>query len=309
MNKMKCFILVGCSASGKSTWANEYINKNPTTVQLEFDIIRESLLNNKFQINTKEKNIWQYWKFKNEDLVDESFNVSLNHCVENGLDIICSNTNLNYNKRELLKFRLEFLGYEVEIKVFGLDLSLEDLWKRDTYRKNSVSHSVIAKQYQTFRKEFPKYILKDVTNKPEAVIFDLDGTLAIMKDRSPYEWMKVSQDLPNELLFISMIAYFECGYRIIIMSGRNSVCRQLTIDWITENLIKFNASCGFKYELHMRKETDDRSDTIVKQELFYEHIDGNYNVIGVYDDRPKVVRLWQDMGFKTYAVGSQYIEF
>lgn len=65
-----------------------------------------------------------------------------------------------------------------------------------------------------------------------------------------------------------------------------------------------------QYDLHMRKENDIRKDSIIKTELFFDHVDGKFNVLGVYDDRPSVIRdVWQEMGLKTYSVGNQGIEF
>ena len=60
----------------------------------------------------------------------------------------------------------------------------------------------------------------------------------------------------------------------------------------------------------MRKQDDQRKDTIVKAELFMNHVDGNYDVVGVYDDRPAVlINVWMDMQFKVYCCGNPYISF
>lgn len=40
----KLIILVGISGSGKSTWATEYIQKNPDTLRINRDDIRKSLV-------------------------------------------------------------------------------------------------------------------------------------------------------------------------------------------------------------------------------------------------------------------------
>jgi predicted kinase len=312
----KAIITIGCSASGKSTFAVE-MESQYKWIRIERDRIREFILTTQKQIpcspfNQQETrdNLWQHWKFKWEDLVDEEFTIQLNRAVKNDFNVVISDTNLNKGRRNALKLRLEELGYEVEFKVFGEDLNLDTLWKRDTYRKNTVGHAVIADQYKRFRQEFPKYKLKDVTNKPEAIIFDVDGTLTLgPHKRSPYEWGKVSQDKPNIILFYSMINYFECGYNIIVMSGRDSVCRQDTKDWIIKHAVEFGASCGFKFDLHMRAVDDQRKDNIVKAELFMNHVDGNYVVAGVYDDRPIMCREWLEFGFNVNCVGNQYCEF
>ena len=53
-----------------------------------------------------------------------------------------------------------------------------------------------------------------------------------------------------------------------------------------------NAISGYK-KLVMRKTGDYRKDSIVKREMFEEHIEGKYNVLFVLDDRNQVVDMWR----------------
>lgn len=315
----KCIITVGCSASGKSTFANNFLeNTGDVWMKIERDNIRECLLMDKYpNINFTETNIWQYWKFKWEDEVTEIFDGQILDCYNHDESIIISDTNLNQDRRGVLISKMQELGYDVEVKIFGEDLTLEELWKRDLYRKNSVGHQVIAKQYQQFRKEFPRYKLKDTFSPQSAIIFDVDGTLANMNgNRSPYEWDKVNLDVPNWVVINSLVAQYFDGYKIIIMSGRDSVCRKLTEDWLkyylgiaSDNISHHATHIPIEFDLYMRPENDQRSDVLVKHDLFMEHVDGKYQVKAVFDDRPKVVRLWQDMGFDVIQCGNQNIEF
>lgn len=306
MSKLQAIICVGTSASGKSTFTKTLDN---SWIISERDIHREHILVNIKRLCKPTDNIFQFWKFKWENAVNVYEENDIKLSLDFNKNICFANTNLNKERRDALKLKLEALGYEVEIKVFGLDLSIDELWKRDTFRKNVVGHSIIAKQYEQFRKEFPKYILKDVANKDECVIFDIDGTLSHMNGRSPFEWMRVGEDVADELLFISMIAFFDCGYKIIIMSGRDSVCRDATKSWLIENAIKYGANCGFKFDLYMRVADDMRKDTIVKEELFFTHVDGNYKVKAVFDDRPAVCRTWMELGLRVIHCGNPYINF
>ncbi len=311
MNKLKAIITIGCSASGKSTYAKQLVDEFGYH-RLERDLYREFIMcvkDSNFNNNHDNINLWSLWKFKWESDVDACIDSGIDFAYHNKLNLICSDTNLNIGRRNALKTRLEALGYEVEYKVFGEDLNLDTLWKRDLYRKNSVGFDIISKQYEQFRSEFPKYTLKDVTDKEECVIFDIDGTLAHMNKRSPFEWMRVDEDTADELLFISMIAFFDSGYKIIIMSGRDSVCRDITKSWLIENAIKYGANCGFKFDLHMRNADDMRKDTIVKEELFFAHVDGNYKVKAVFDDRPVVCRTWMDLSLRVIHCGNPYISF
>ena len=59
----------------------------------------------------------------------------------------------------------------------------------------------------------------------------------------------------------------------------------------------------------MRKHNDYRKDTIIKEEMFFNLIEGKYNVKSVIDDRPVVVRKWLELGLNVLSVGDPYIEF
>lgn len=313
----KAIITVGCSASGKSTFALDLVSDFKSGwVELNRDNYRKLILCIKFEdynVNHDSINMWSLWNFKWEDSVTEMFEKGLEANIGN--NIIISDTNLNKGKRDLLIKRLEGLGYEVEVKVFGQELTIDELWKRDERRLDTVGRDVIARQYYQFRKEFPKYQIKKVDGNP-CVIFDVDGTLTLgPENRSAYEWDKVSQDLPRLNLFNTMVALKNEGYKIIVLSGRDSVCRKDTLKWL-ERWYSYldNMSHDFtnfpQIELYMRPENDMRSDIDVKLELFFNHIDGKYNVCAVYDDRPKVIRnVWLELGFDTYCVGNQYLEF
>jgi hypothetical protein len=56
------------------------------------------------------------------------------------------------------------------------------------------------------------------------------------------------------------------------------------------------------YELFMRKTSDSRKDTIIKKEIFFDNINGLYNVRFVLDDRNSVVANWRSMGLTCLQV-------
>lgn len=314
---MKAEILVGVSGSGKSTYVREYLS---SYFQIERDQIREFVLNQKLpNIDIKKENLWAHWQFKWETDVDGIRNRLIEDSAILGVDVVFSDTNLSKTKREAFVEKLEKLGYEVTVNIIGKNLTLEQLWKRDLNRKNSVGQSVIADQYQRFRQEFPVYELKDVSDKPEAVIFDVDGTLAHMEGvRGAFDWDKVDLDAPDYTVISSLIAQYLLGRHIIIMSGRDSVCRQKTLNWlnanieeVAEKMLVFVDYDGIIKDtnLFMRPEGSMESDVKVKRDLFMQHVDGKYNIVAVFDDRPKVCRGWYDLGLKVIHCGNPYIEF
>lgn len=130
--------------------------------------------------------------------------------------------------------------------------------------------------------------------KVQAWIFDIDGTLAkISPNRSPYDWQKVHLDTVHEPVRGLLADMWRHGYAIILVSGRDSGCRDVTEKWLEDNKIAYDA-------LLMRVEGDCRKDTIVKAELFWEHVAPFYDVEGVVDDRNSVVQMWRDLGLKCY---------
>ena len=58
--------------------------------------------------------------------------------------------------------------------------------------------------------------------------------------------------------------------------------------------------------LYMRPTGDMRKDTIVKRELYDEHIHGKFNIVAIFDDRACVNReVWDKLGFsdRLFRVG------
>lgn len=162
--------------------------------------------------------------------------------------------------------------YIVSEKVF--DLPLDELWKRDAHRANGVGHTVIYKQYQMFLEYKGRKAYSPDVTLPKAIIVDIDGTLADHKGiRSPFDWDSVDQDRTKHIIVDMLHGYQAQGYDIVIMSGRDSCCRELTEMWLSDQGIE-------NYELFMRPENDRRKDTIVKEELFWENVAERYNVCG-----------------------------
>jgi len=52
----------------------------------------------------------------------------------------------------------------------------------------------------------------------------------------------------------------------------------------------------------MRSDGDYRADQVVKEELFRNQVEPKYDVIGVIDDRDKVVTMWRRLGLVCFQV-------
>jgi hypothetical protein len=137
---------------------------------------------------------------------------------------------------------------------------------------------------------------------PYCWLIDIDGCLAKMHNRGPFDWQKVGDDLPN-LSIISLVqSLYKSGFTINIMSGRDGSCRQQTEDWLKLNNVSYN-------NLFMRDAGNSEKDSIVKERIFHEKIEEKYNIVGVVDDRKQVKRMWVNLGLTVFDVNQHDIDF
>lgn len=127
-----------------------------------------------------------------------------------------------------------------------------------------------------------------------AIICDIDGTLAHKGDRSPYDWSRVGEDSVDETIKILLQRFYE--HHILLVSGRDEVCRTNTELWLEANDIEYDA-------LFMRPEGNNEDDRIIKRRIYEEEIKDKYEVLLVLDDRPKVIRMWRELGLKVLDCG------
>jgi hypothetical protein len=142
------------------------------------------------------------------------------------------------------------------------------------------------------------------TTKPKAIIVDVDGTIAHMHNRGPFDWYKVGEDKFDEFVGGIVTDLHNQGYIIIFLSGRDDSCYNETMMWL---------DCHFEFPIYgllMRGYKDYRKDNIVKKEIFFRDIAPFYNVHAVIDDRPQVVRMWHEIEIpKVICVGNPFMEF
>jgi hypothetical protein len=128
-----------------------------------------------------------------------------------------------------------------------------------------------------------------------AIIVDIDGTLAHKGDRNPFDYKNVDKDTVDEVIMETVNQFYRLNYRVIIVSGREDSCRDLTIQWLNDNMINY-------HDLYMRKSKDMRKDAIIKKEIYDEFIKEHYSVLFVLDDRNQVVEMWREIGLKCLQV-------
>lgn len=145
--------------------------------------------------------------------------------------------------------------------------------------------------------------------KRNCFIFDLDGTICNVLHRRQYvatkprnwdAWNKgLVNDTPNravELVYKSLYASAEImNTDLFFVSGRSDDYRRETEKWLKEH--------GFAWDyLFMRKYKDNRDDAIVKGEIADEILK-THNILGVFDDRQRVVNMWIERGIWVFDVG------
>jgi predicted kinase len=280
---LKLIITKGLPASGKTTWAKEYIQKYPETANLCKDDLRLQLSGT----GKREKRI-----VKVRDLLTEYY-------FEQGYSVIWSDTNLNPVHLK----RATELAEKYEAKLVIQDFTyvpLAECIKRDLVRSNSVGQEAIEQMYYEYLAQ-PEPVPTIDPDLPDCYLVDIDGTLAINNTRNPFEWHRVDEDDLN-LAVARLVEKLGRDTKIIVLSGRSSVCRDLTIAWLKKHNIEHQ-------DLFMRSAEDSRADDILKSELYYLHVRGKYNVLGVIDDRPKVCRMWRNLGLNVFQVGNPDYEF
>lgn len=281
---LKIILTKGLPASGKSTWAKALVKKEPGRwKRINKDDLRAMLDNSK-------------WSKQNEQFVLLMRDTMALSALEHGFSVIIDDTNL-HNKHFL---RMEEMAKEakklwnkdvvVEIESFT-DVPLETCIERDLARPNSVGEKVIRGMYNQFMAKKEEY--KPDLNLPEAIMCDLDGTLALLNGRDPYDASTCENDLPN-IPVVKVVLQFR-HLKLICVSGREDKYREQTVRWLEKTL-------GYKPELYMRKAGDMRKDSIVKRELFDANIRDKYRVIFVLDDRNQVVEMWRNMGITCLQV-------
>jgi hypothetical protein len=129
----------------------------------------------------------------------------------------------------------------------------------------------------------------------KAIIVDVDGTLAKMNGRGPFEWSRVGEDKVNEPIK-NIVNGLKKMYDVIIFSGRDGCCRTETINWLYENGIKYD-------KIFMREAGNNEKDSVIKRRLYDTYINGQYDIQFVLDDRNQVVDMWRkDLGLTCLQV-------
>ena len=347
LSKYRILILQGASGSGKSTLAKKMQAKDPENIviisrdQIRIDIMGYRLA--KYYAEQFGPD------FSIEQEVGKIEQLAVAKALAAGKKVILDSTNLRRSYViPFIKLAIDFGLTEEDVKKKTLEVDLDEACRRVIGRGHTlVPKMVISRQLDRLRtatwtiedifKEVREsgYVPKkwfltpfevepyEARGKKVAIICDIDGTLAHRKllesptphYRSFYDYKDANTDEVDRLVATVLKALYADGIKLIFVSGRKKDCKKETQKFLLKAL-------GLKtrqYKLFMRDikydrtdpldKTKDDSDDKVKYRLFNKHIRKQYDVLGVIDDRKRVVALWEALGLRVMNVGSLNEEF
>lgn len=301
-------LTVGLPGSGKTTWAQSIQKAEPdTTVLSSRDDLRLKVFGRRGIL-----------PFKDEEILTEMQERMVNIALAHDKTVVVHDTNLRLAHRKRWAIQAALVGAHY-MQIDFTHVNVDTCIKQDALRgMDSVGADVIRRMHRTVRSQTPPGggpLPYPVLGKgeglyepyshtpglPPAILVDIDGTVAERSEggRSPYDMTRVHEDLPRQQV-INIVRNQAFGLRkpprIIFLSGRDDSCFAQTELWLSKHVdVPIEG-------LFMRKEGDTRSDTIVKYELFNQHVRGKYNVQFVLDDRNKVVEMWRKVGLTCLQV-------
>jgi predicted kinase len=291
----RLLITRGLPASGKTTFARKL---QPGVVRVNRDDLRRMLHGQR---------LFTQWA---EGQVTHAQLAAVEALLRAKADVIVDDTNLrNKTVREWAELAAKF-DATFEVHDFT-DVPLDECLRRDKGRPEDerVGEDPIRRMHERYLagKNLPLPVpYVDVggpgvvyapdAELPPVVLVDIDGTVALMNGRSPYDMTRVGSDLPNPAVIAAVRAMHAAGHAIVFCSGRDDSGRAETQAWL-------DLFVGVPYEaLFMRAEGDSRKDSIVKREIFDTEIRDRWRVVGVFDDRQQVVRMWRALGLTVFQV-------
>ena len=278
----KVLLFKGLPASGKSTAARKLLDENPGQYKrINKDDLRAMLDNSKHSS-------------ANEKFVLKLRDAIILEALAAGKHVIIDDTNIH--PKHAARISQLVKGQAVVEIVDFMHVDVETCIARDLKRPNSVGSRVIRRMWQEYLKnEVPNLVQNPDLQR--AILCDLDGTLALLNGRSPYDASTSDQDLLNVPIADILINFENTGHEIVFLTGREDK------DEIpTRTFIEKHFGNDFPFKLYMRQTADTRKDAVIKQEIFERYISPNFHIDFVLDDRHQVVDMWRGLGLTCLQV-------
>lgn len=310
MSMLKIQVLIGCPSSGKSSYAKELMKKEPNVwKRINNDDLRSAI-----DLGT--------WTSDNEKLITETRKFLIRESLKRNKNIIIDNVNSNKKHwNDACKLAKES-GKDVQVieKIFYVPLA--ELIERDSKRVGSakVGEAVVKKFFKELGGDQLKFsnpkieifkatytggsmpvMIQDQSLNPCAV-FDLDGTMADISHRSPYDASNCINDIPiMHTLNLSQLLY-ENKYKIFFFSGRDDIYKSMTEEWLNKHFT-------YEYSLHMREENNKEDDRLLKERFFNTFIKDKYYCKLWVDDRLRIVKWAYETGIPILRCGDPEASF
>jgi len=143
----------------------------------------------------------------------------------------------------------------------------------------------------------------------KTIIFDLDGTLAIINERrekatlpnGKMDWetffdpANIELDKPNVPVINVFRVMAAGGYRVGVFSGRDAISYNETLQWLQKYEVNFDF-------IRMRPIGSNTPDDVLKKQWLDDELNAGEEILCVFDDRDKVVKMWRDNGIACMQV-------
>lgn len=300
-------ILRGLPASGKSTWSKQMVSDYPNQYKrISKDDLRAMLDNSKHTTG-------------NEKFVLKVRDTLIIEALKNGSHVIVDDTNLNpihvTRVSNIVKeYNIEN-NKDVRIIIKDFSQSLATCLKWDSLRVNSVGENVIKGMYgqYVYAKDWVTKTKNEVVPYDQYIVVDMDGTLSNTKDRLHFlaegkkDWNMFFNfcvfDPPRQDVIQQVLIhhYSNNHIPIVVVSARPENYRDQTEKWLHDNNIKYNM-------LLMREKNDKRQDDVVKQEMLDRYMKKE-RISVAFDDRKRILDMWEQNGIPTINVGGSDNDF
>ena len=137
----------------------------------------------------------------------------------------------------------------------------------------------------------------------ETILVDLDDTLCDTSHRHHLveegNWRQYSLecggDAPIEFTIEMVNLWAGAGYDIALVSGRDEVARDFTIEWLKDNHVHWHG-------LYLRQEGDRSHNAKLKRKIALMLIAKGAKILWALDDNPEVVESYGKLGIATLLV-------
>jgi len=279
----KLIMMRGLPASGKTTASKELVAQG-SWVRLNRDLLRTMLHFDK-------------WTGFNEGLTVDAEKTLAKMYLEKGISVIIDDTNMSDKHKAMW---LE-IAKETNSEMATLEKNppFDELIIREVKRDKVGVHVIYRMGFQFGKVPQPA--------KP-FVLCDIDGTIADCSHRQMYvqgegkkDWKTffsmMDEDTPRLDVIKTVMEYKSKGHEIILLTARPEDYREMTEEWVAKH------TDIDPLTIIMRNSGDKRPDNEVKQQMFEMYFKDKYPIETMIDDRPVVIRMWQEIGVPVIDVG------